>query len=253
MTVKELYRYLNEKIPSALSCEWDNDGLMCCPTPDREVRKALVALDISEEMVELAIESKCDVILSHHPLVFKPIKSLTTDAAVSSKLIRLVQNKISAMSFHTRLDALEGGVNDALAKKLGLFDVEPFGLDGEMMGRVGYVDETILEKFSERVKEALGAPMVLYSGSRPVKKVAVLGGNGDDFIGAAKACGADTYVSGRLGYHPMADAGENNINLIEAGHYYTEAPVLPVLAEMVKDADCEIETLVADSNNIRAI
>ena len=77
MTVKELYRYLNEKIPSALSCEWDNDGLMCCPTPDREVRKALVALDISEEMVELAIESKCDVILSHHPLVFKPIKPPT--------------------------------------------------------------------------------------------------------------------------------------------------------------------------------
>ena len=253
MTVRELYNYLSEKIPSELSCEWDNDGLMCCPAPDREVRKVLVTLDVSEEMVELAIESKCDVILSHHPLVFKPIKSLTTDGGVSAKLIRLVENKIAVMSFHTRLDALCGGVNDALAAAIGLKDTEPFGEEGETLGRVGYTTETILEKFAENVKGALGSPMVLYSGSRPVRKVAVLGGNGDDFIFAAKACGADTLVSGRLGYHAMADAAENGINLIEAGHYYTEAPVLPYLAKMVLELDKSTEILFADSNNIRAV
>ena len=253
MTVRELYNYLCKKIPTALSCEWDNDGLMCCPDPDREVGKVLVALDISEEMVEFAIKNKCDVILSHHPLIFKPIKSLTPDNGVSSKLIRLVNGNVAAMSFHTRLDALCGGVNDALASKLGLENTEPFGEDGEMMGRVGTVAKTTLEKFSEHVKSVLGSPMVLFSGNRPVQRVAVLGGNGDDFISAAKRCGADTYVSGRLGYHAMADAAENGINLVEAGHYYTEVPVLPYLADMVLNADKNIEMIFADSNNIRAV
>lgn len=253
MTVKELYEYLNKRIPSALSCEWDNDGLMCCPKSDREVKKVLVTLDISAEAVKHAMKNGCDVILSHHPLVFKPLKSLSYDNGVASRLIKLVQNGISAMSFHTRLDVLPGGVNDALSKKLGLCDVEPFGEDGVMMGRVGYVEETTLDEFAKTVKNALGAPAVFYNGQLPVRKVAVLGGGGEDFIGAAKKCGADTFVSGNIGYHIMADAKENDVNLIEAGHYFTEAPVLDYLADMVKDADGKIEIIFTDSNNIKSV
>ena len=253
MTVRELYDYLNGRIPEALSCEWDNDGLMCCPKAEREVKKVLVTLDISSEAVKMAMKNGCDVIVSHHPLVFKPIKALTTDNGVSAKLIKLVQNGISAMSFHTRLDVLPGGVNDALSDKLGLKDVEPFGEDGVMMGRVGNVNENTLENFAEFVKNILGSPMVLYNGELPVHRVAVLGGNGDDFISAAKKCGADTLVSGRLGYHVMADAKENGINLVEAGHYFTEAPVVDYLADMVKDADESIELFFFDSNNIKAV
>ena len=253
MTVKELYEYLNNRIPSALSCEWDNDGLMCCPKADREVRKVLVTLDISAEIVRYAMKIGCDVILSHHPLVFKPLKSLAVDNGVASRLIKLVQNGISAMSFHTRLDVLPGGVNDALSEKLGLKDVEPFGEDGIMMGRVGYVDETTLDEFAGFVKNTLGAPAVLYNGQLPVRKVAVLGGSGEDFIGAAKKCGADTFVSGNIGYHVLADAKENGINLVEAGHYFTEAPVLEYLAEMVRCADNKAEIVFADSNNIKSV
>ena len=253
MTVRELYEYLNKRIPSALSCEWDNDGLMCCPKAEREVKKVLVTLDISAEAVKLAMKNGCDVILSHHPLVFKPIKSLTTDSGVSSKLIKLVQNGISAMSFHTRLDVLPGGVNDALAEKLGLKDVEPFGDDGVMMGRVGTVSANSLENFAEFVKNALGAPVVFYNGEKEVHKVAIVGGSGGDFISAAKRCGADTFVSGTIGYHDMADTKENGINLVEAGHYFTEAPVLEYLGDMVNDADKNIEVIFADSNNIKAV
>ena len=253
MTVKELYRYLDKRIPSALSCEWDNDGLMCCPKGEREVKKVLVALDITNDMLKLAMKNGCDVIISHHPLVFKPIKSLTSDGGVPSKLIKLVQNGMSAMSFHTRLDVLPGGVNDALCEKLGLKNIEPFGEDGIMMGRIGETDECGLEDFASFVKVALGSPMVLYSGELPVKKVAVLGGNGDDFISAARRAGADTYVSGRLGYHAMEDAKENGINLVEAGHHFTEAPVLEYLGAMVKDADKNIEVIYGDSNNIGSV
>ena len=253
MTVKELYDYLDKKIPSSLSCEWDNDGLMCCPKPDRQAAKILVTLDISEEIVERAVSENCDVILSHHPLVFKPVKSLTTEAGVSRKLIRLIENGIAAMSFHTRFDALEGGVNDVLAKTLGIENTEPFGEDGEMMGRIGFVKETTVEEFAKRVKGALGSPVVLFNGDQMVRKVAVLGGNGDDFVGAAKRVGADTLVSGRLGYHVMADAKENGINLIEAGHYFTEAPALSTLAGIIKAAIPTTEIIFADSNNIKAV
>lgn len=253
MTVKELYEYMNEKIPPSLSCEWDNDGLMCCPNPERRIRKVLVALDVSEEIVDKAVANECDVIVSHHPLVFKPIKSLTTYAGVPRKLIKLVENGIAVMSFHTRFDAVCGGVNDVLANVLGLKNVESFGVDGDEMGRVGFVEETELPLFAAKVKETLGSPVVLYSGNLPVKRVAVLGGNGDDFVSAAKNAGADTYLSGRIGYHMMADAKENGINLVEAGHYFTENPALNALAELVNGAIPTAEIIFADSNNVNAI
>lgn len=253
MTVKELYEYLDKRIPQALSCEWDNDGLMCCPKADREVKKVLVTLDISAEMVKLAMKNGCDVILSHHPLVFRPIKSLSGENGVSLKLIKLVQNGISAFSFHTRLDVLPGGVNDALSEKLGLKDVEPFGDDGVMMGRIGNVSEDTLENFAKLVKDRLGAPAVSYNGELPVRRVAVVGGSGEDFISAAKNSGADTFVSGSIGYHVMADTKENGINLIEVGHYFSELPVLKYLAEMVENADKNIEIVFGDSNNIKFV
>ena len=254
ITAMELYLALDAAMPRSLSAEWDNDGLMCCPSPEKPVRRVLVTLDITERVVEDAICGGFDVILSHHPLVFRPVKAIDPRNALSRKLLRLIENGICAMSFHTRFDALSGGVNDALAEALGLQSPQPFGCDGEpMMGRIGDVTPTSLAEFSEKVKKALGAPFVLCSGELPVRRVAVLGGGGDDFIGAARAAGADTYVSGRLGYHQMADAAETGINLIEAGHYYTENISLPYLAALASKADADIEIEIIESNEIFAI
>lgn len=255
MTVSELYQFLDQRIPRSLSCEWDKDGLMCCPEPDREAKRVLLALDITEAVIDVAIEKKCDVILSHHPLVFHPVPSLTLERGVPRKLIRLVQNGISAMSFHTRLDAVEGGVNDVLAALLGLENVSAFGYEGEQIGRVGTLASPLsLEDFAKFVKRVLATPVVLVGGNDvTVSRVAVLGGGGGSFIGAAEACGADVLVSGRVDYHALADAPEGKIALIEAGHYYTECPVLPALAEMVKAADGSIETIITESVNIRVI
>lgn len=250
ITVSELYKALDAAIPRSLSCEWDNDGLMCCPDPNRPVKKILVVLDITEKMVCRAMEEGFDVILSHHPLVFRPIPSLTTESPVPRKLIRLAQNGISAMSFHTRFDAVNGGVNDALAAALGLKNTEPFGNEEGELGRIGEVEPQTLETFAKSVKAALGAPAVAVAGDRPVHRVAVLGGSGDDFISAAKKAGADTYVSGDLAYHNMTDAHENGINLIAAGHYYTENPSLPYLAKVVREINDQIEITLADSVEI---
>ncbi len=254
MTVSQLYEYFSGKIPAALRCEWDNDGLMCCPEPEREVCRVLLALDITESVVEKAVRKSCDVIVSHHPLVFRPVRALDGQSGVSRKLMTLVKNGIAAMSFHTRLDAVEGGVNDVLAACLCLTDPVPFGPDGEAMGRIGNVASPMaLEAFAAYVKSRLDAPVVLYSGTRTVNRVAVLGGNGDDYIGAALTAGADTFVSGRLGYHPMTDAAETGINLVEAGHYFTERPVLSALRDLLSAAAPNIDILLAESNTIQSI
>ena len=255
MKVSELYAFLNSKIPPSLSCGWDNDGLMCAPCPEKEVKRILVTLDITAEAIEKARSEGCEVILSHHPLIFKGIKSVTQDNCVSAKVIELIKNGISAFSFHTRLDALEGGVNDILADVLGVKETVPFGVDGEAIGRVGTLDAPmILEDFAASVRDKLGAPAVLCADAdKKVYRVALLGGSGGDDIAAAIASGADTYVSGRLGYHEMTDAAELGINLIEAGHFYTEYPVCEKLEALVREADGNIECIRFFSNKIRMI
>lgn len=255
MKVSELYAFLNSKIPSSLSCDWDNDGLMCAPDPEKEVKRVLITLDITAEAIEKARSKGCEVILSHHPLIFKGIKSVTQDNCVSAKVIELIKSGISAFSFHTRLDALKGGVNDVLAQRLGVKNTVPFGSDGEAIGRVGQLDSPMsLETFAASLRDKLGAPAVLCADAgKEVFSVALLGGSGGDDIAAAIASGADTYVSGRLGYHEMTDAAELGINLIEAGHFYTEYPVCDVLEALVKKAAPEIECVRFFSNKIRMI
>lgn len=255
MTVRELYSLLNERIPPSLSCEWDNDGLMCCPDGDREVRRALVALDVTEQVVREAIEGEYDVILSHHPFIFKGLRAIDEENYISAKAIDLIREGISVMSFHTRLDAVKGGVNDCLASLLGLVDIRPLESEEGALGRVGELEEeTDLSSFAETVRDLLDAPFVLTADAgRRVRTVAVLGGEGSDEIEAARRAGADTYVSGRLGYHNMTDAPERGINLIEAGHYYTENPVCDRLADLVQELDESIVCDVTESGCIRAV
>lgn len=245
MTVRQLYTLLCEKISPSLSEIWDNDGLMCCPDPEREVRRVLFALDVTDSVVDHALATQADVIISHHPLVFAKLSALTVDEHVGKKLIRLTGAGISAFSFHTRFDRVSGGVNDALASVLGLSDVSVLGEGEASLGRIGTLPETMsLPDFAEYVKRALGVPFVCVAdASRSVRRVAVVGGEGKDFIAAACEAGADTYLSGRLGYHAMQDSA---INLVEGGHYFTERPAIASLEAIVKellpDAVTEIYT-----------
>lgn len=235
MTVKQFYEQISERIPATLSCEWDNDGLLLSPDEGNEVRRVLCTLDVTEEAVEYAVENGFDLIISHHPLIFKPLPSLTPEGHVARKAIRLLSSDVSVISLHTRADAVFGGVNDRLAKMLGLLDVEPFGEDG--IARIGELaDPTDLPEFATCVKHILGAPTVLCADTGlPVRRVAVCGGEGGDFLSEAIAAGADTYVSGRIGYHRMTDAPEMGINTIEAGHFYTENHITAFFCDLVAE------------------
>jgi len=253
MTVNELYSRFSERIPEQLSEEWDNDGLMCSADGKAEVTRALLTLDVTEEIVDYAIESGFDLIVSHHPLIFRPLTALNEDNHVARKLIKLIENGISVFSFHTRADKVGGGVNDRLCDLLGMYDTSPFGED--MVGRVGELDEEMsLEDFAYKVKDLTASDAVKYAdGYNPVRRVAVVGGDGKDYVGAAVFAGADTYLSGRISYNLMEEAAELGINLIEAGHYYTEMPVLSFFSELVGSADISLTVDLADSNMIELV
>ncbi len=246
MTVENLYNILNEKIPPSLSCDWDNDGLMCCPDKNREVRKILVALDVTSDTVGEAISGGYDVIISHHPMIFHPVKALNSSNVVANRAMECIRHGIAVMSFHTRLDAVTGGVNDTLGGLLGLENPTPFG-DG--IGRVGTLPtDCTVKDFADKVKAVTGAEKVLVADAgKPVHRVAVLGGNGSDDVFEALRAGADTYVTGEMAYHHLTDAKENGINLIVAGHFHTENPVCKTLKRMLAEIGPTVAVDLFDS------
>ena len=254
MTVNELYSALEKRIPQELSCDWDNDGLMCCPDREKTVSRVLVALDVTAAVAEQAIQNGYDLIVSHHPLVFRPLRAVATGEAVADRVIRLLLAGVSVMSFHTRLDAVEGGVNDVLASRLGLSDVTAFGQNGETIGRIGTVEPPVsLEDFARCVKEA-GAEYVQFSDAGlSVHRVALLGGGGADDAEAARAAGADTYLTGELKHHQLTEAPERGMNLIMGGHFYTENPVCERLVQMLLEIDPALTVDVCNSNPVRFI
>ena len=239
MKALELYNELCKVIPSALSCEWDHDGLEACPDPDREVRKILISLDVTDEVVDAAVSGGFDVIISHHPVFFGQLDGVNATQQKGAVAVKLAKNDISVMSFHTRLDALEGGVNDTLAQMLGLVNVSCVEADGDGIMRIGELcDECGAEEFCARVKAALStregqASVTLSPAGKTVKRVALIGGSGGDYIGMAAKAGADTYVTGEAKYHHYLSASEYGVNVISAGHFHTEYPVCCVLAEKV--------------------
>jgi dinuclear metal center YbgI/SA1388 family protein len=185
---------------------------------------------VTEEIVDYAIDRGFDLIISHHPLIFKPISAITDTNNVSRKVIKLLEAGVSVFSFHSRADKVLGGVNDLLCELLDLLDAVPFG-EGDL-GRIGTLKEELnMEDFSYLLKGLLDCDGVKVSDALiPVQRVAVVGGDGKSYVSAALRAGADTFVSGRIGYNVMAEAGEMGINLLEAGHFF-RAPCDSVLPD----------------------
>ncbi len=234
MTRKDLYRALDGRICAVYKEDWDNDGAMLLPDASREVARILCTLDVSDAVVSYAKENGFDLILSHHPLIFGGVKTLDGEDPLSRRILDLLASNIAVFSFHTRLDAMPHGVNDALAEAIGLAHVSPLDEWEGALARIGTLPSPMpFEDFCTRVKAVTGAPFVnALKKTDTVSRVAVVGGEGKDFISLAKAAGADTYLSGRLGYHAMLD-GE--INLIECGHYFSERHTADLLSRLVRE------------------
>jgi dinuclear metal center YbgI/SA1388 family protein len=236
---------LEEIASFKLAETWDNVGLMV-GDPTQEVSGILVALDPTETVLTEAVSAGISTIVTHHPLIFQPLKSVRTDRAQGRFLQRAMADNISVVGCHTNLDLATGGVNDVLAATLGLADVQPLTVmsgqpqtaDSEKscqppgFGRWGRLPESMTgEAFLRHVQEVLDVSVVAVAGRLPgmVSTVGVCGGSGSDLAETAFLRGVQVYVTGEVKLSTARWAEASDFCIIDAGHFATENPVVGAL------------------------
>ncbi|MCR5151371.1 MAG: Nif3-like dinuclear metal center hexameric protein [Clostridiales bacterium] len=229
-TVNDILSFIDSFAPFNTQAQWDNSGLLI-GKGENEVNKIAVCLDITTGNVEKANAEGCDLIVSHHPVIFHPLKAI--DFLSPSAL--LIKYGISAICVHTPLDLANGGVNDVLAGKLGLENINQLTDDGESaICRTGYISETQPEQFAKAVAGRLNTAVKYNRGGRKITKVCVCGGAGACFLETAVGCGCDALVTADVKHHEYIMASENNVTIIDAGHFETENPVIFELQKRLK-------------------
>ena len=253
ITVRDVEQVLFDWAPKELAAGWDNVGHLV-GDPDAEVKKVLIALDITEKVVNEAVNIGADVIVAHHPVMncaWHPVQQIRSDDAQGRILITMIRNGISAICMHTNLDAAEGGVNDALAEKLGLSGLEL--LNEEKIGRIGTLKSQLpLVDFVRFVVKSLRCNGLRYiDAGKPVHRVAVGGGAGSGYISQAIAAGCDTFVTSDLKYNDFLDTA--GINLVDAGHFPTENVVTPVVAAYLRKMFPELTVVHSTAHDCEVI
>lgn len=221
--------------PKSLSEEWDNDGVMLCGDLNAEVKMAIVCLDLTKSAVDYCINKGANLIITHHPYIFKPITHIDGDEyAILSKLIN---NNISILSYHTRLDTADGGVNDTLAKVLGLEDIKRLDEPYTQMARIGKFGARISpQSFAKHLIEKLDCKNIRASfADKDIQTVALVGGSGKDFLEDAYNCGADAFVTSEIPHHIYYAAKQMGISVYDCGHYYTENVVVKKIVQILKE------------------
>ena len=224
MTVQDVLWALDQAFPFALAEEWDNVGLLLGDA-QREVSGCAVALDATEEALDFARERGANLLVTHHPVLFRARKRLVEDDVEARFLCRAIREGVSLIAAHTNFDNAPGGMNDCLAAALGLTNVLP--LEGGL--RVGKAEAC---DWAQRAQERLQAPVRAY-GSPLGMRVAVCGGAGGEFWKIALAAGADVYVTGEIRYHEALEAMQSGLCVLEAGHGPTERVGLAALAQKI--------------------
>ena len=254
-TVHDVLSFVETLAPRSMKMDWDNVGLLC-GSRKNAVTRVLVALDPFEHVCQEAADWGAELIVTHHPIIFQPIKSVTDETSIGRGIMLLCRHGISAVNAHTNLDQVHGGINDVLAQSLGLTDIRVINAcgvddDGNEWGllRCGEVEEQPLEVFLSHVKQTLGCEGLRYvSGNKPVRRVAVGGGACAGGLVEAFHAGCDTFVTSDIKYNQFWDAHDLGMNLIDAGHFPTENPIIPILARKIAAQFPEIEVKISETH-----
>lgn len=246
--VNDVLSFLNELAPQNYAMSFDNVGLLV-GDGEQKVSKILVVLDITADVINEAKNIGANLIVAHHPVIFEPLKRVVLGDTTSNHVISLIENKISAICMHTNLDAAEGGVNDALAEKLGIESdavLEP--IENVGIGRVGELKEKMsFNEFLSFVADSLHIAGLRYvKSSDLVSRVAVGGGSCGGMLKDAIKLGADTFVTADVKHSQWLDAKELGINLIDAGHFSTENVIIKPLSEKLAAEFSDISVSVAN-------
>lgn len=224
--IEEIRQFMQQLAPAELAADWDNVGVLVDCAAD--VTSILVSLDITEEVIKEAEIQGCQLIVSHHPIIFKKLSRLSR----KDLPFRMIKKNISALCAHTNLDAAEGGVNDILSRLFEIRDAEPFAEGG--MGRIGNVEATDACTLAKKCKDILEADSVKFvDAGHPIHRLAVVSGSGGSMWQDAVEEGADALLTGEASHHDALDAKRMGLSLIAAGHFATEIPIVPVLADQL--------------------
>ena len=236
MKVKEIISAIEEFAPLSIQEGWDNSGL-CVGSPEDEVTSVLLALDCTPELVNEAVSCGADMIVTHHPLIFKGLKKISVEDQVGEAVVKAIRAGISIYAAHTSADKVLAGVSGAMAARLGLKNVRILDEDGEGtgLGTIGDFDSPMTaEEAVNFVKERFSLKAMRTS--RPVEglvsRVAMCGGSGGSLISAAKAAGADLYISGDISYHNFFT--EKDFMIMDIGHYESEIEIVDILFSLIK-------------------
>lgn len=255
-TAADILAFLDTLAPQSTKMTWDNVGLLC-GRPGKEVHKVLVALDPFRSVIEEALAIGADAIVTHHPLIFRnPLMAVNEDTEAGRCVLTLVEHGIIAINAHTNYDVAPEGINRVLAETLGLADItvlNPEGVDadGRPYGLLhgGTVQEQPLESFLSQVRQQLHCDGLRYvDGGKPVRRVAVGGGSCADEMEEALAAGCDTFVTSDVKYNQFRTAFELGLNLIDAGHFHTENPAMPILAAKIQAEFPDVEVVFSEKH-----
>ena len=244
---RDIFDFLCEKYPLNTACDFDNPGFLV-GNKENETQNVLVALDCDLKAIEWAKTHGCNLIVTHHPVIFDPLKSVTKGSVV----YELIENGISVISMHTNLDIAEGGVNDCLCKAVGLKNVEVFEASDGFMLRKGLSPISDPHAFAESIKQNLGGT-VRYVGGKPIKNVLVCSGAGGDFLADAINGGFDALITADVKHHLFLEALNADISLFDAGHYHTENVVIKPLCEILKDKFQSIEFIPYENEYLKTV
>lgn len=243
MKVSDVLAHIDTFAPFELAEEWDNPGLMV-GSYDADVKRVGVCLDAVSDAVIEADRQGCNVLVCHHPLIFRPLRRVADDSEQGRTIIEAVKRGVNVIAAHTNWDKAQGGVNDILAGLAGLRDVEPLGT----FGVCGLLPKTMAVKnFAENVKSSWGLSRLdVYTKYilEHVLRVAICGGSGAEFWKAAKSWGADLYITADMKYHEVIDATREGMMIALADHGEMERASIPELSRKV--SECEVETVIID-------
>lgn len=234
VTVQEILQELKAFAPPELACSWDNVGLLV--DAGRPVEKVLTALDITADVVREAAAADCRLIVSHHPVIFDPMKHISAEDVPAM----LLQNGISGICMHTNLDAAPGGVNDTLADLLGMSRENRRNF-AENCGRIGTVETTTVADIAKFCAETLHSGVKFVESGKPVSCLAEVSGGGGSYLQEAIDEGADCLVTGEAAHHIALLAKQKGVGLVVAGHWGTEQGIADVLAARLHTAFPQLE------------
>lgn len=237
MQIKDLIEKLDKKYPLDLQEDWDNSGLQV-GNPEDELKNIVVSLDLEEESIDLAIKEDANLIITHHPYLFSPTNKIDFRDSFYNRLKRAIKYDISVYAFHTNLDIAEGGVNDNLAKIVGLNEVRVLEEGEDLgLGRYGLIEKTKAEDFIKDIKEKLSAEAVVSYGdlSKDIRKVGLCGGAGSDLLDRALELSCDIFLTGDVKYHDGMDYADRGLIIADLGHFASENHIVYKLASEMED------------------